>query len=48
MRFIPLLVCLATPLSAQDWAVRTSDTILDRSAVSVLIDGNTLTFFDDG
>jgi hypothetical protein len=48
MRLIPLLLCLATPLSAQDWAVRSSDTILDRGAVSVLIDGNTLTFFDDG
>ncbi|MEQ3710852.1 MAG: hypothetical protein ABNH38_03200 [Tateyamaria sp.] len=28
--------------------MRSSDTILDRGAVSVLIDGNTLTFFDDG
>lgn len=48
MRLTFLLLCLATPLSAQDWAVRSSDTILDGGAVSTLIDGNTLTFFDDG
>ncbi|MEO0380475.1 MAG: hypothetical protein AAF252_09405 [Pseudomonadota bacterium] len=48
MRLILLLLCLATPLSAQDWAVRSTDTILDGDAVATLIDGNTLTFFDDG
>ncbi|MFL4469902.1 hypothetical protein ACERZ8_08515 [Tateyamaria armeniaca] len=48
MRLIPLLLFLATPVAAQDWAFRSSDTVLDRSAVLTLVEGHTLIFFDDG
>ncbi|WP_299048218.1 hypothetical protein [uncultured Tateyamaria sp.] len=48
MRLILLLGLLATPTFANDWAVRRGDAPLDRGAVTALIEGRTLTFFDDG
>lgn len=48
MRFLVFLLCLAAPAAAQDWALRSTDTVLDRSAVLALVEGRTLTFFDDG
>lgn len=48
MRFLIALLCLAAPVSAQDWAFRTTDTVLDGPAVSALIEDNTLVYFDDG
>ncbi|MBY5934541.1 hypothetical protein KUV51_16145 [Tateyamaria omphalii] len=48
MRLFLILFLLAGPALSQDWAVRSADTPLDRQAVMALVEGNTLTFFDDG
>lgn len=48
MRLIFLLFCFASPVAAQDWAVRSTDTVMDRGAVLDLIEGRTLVYFDDG
>ena len=45
---LPLLITLASPLSAQDWAERDDDVALDRAQVLDLTDGATLVFYDDG
>lgn len=43
-----ILISLAAPLSAQDWAVRDTDRALSRAEVETLTTGQTVTFYDDG
>jgi hypothetical protein len=42
------VVLLAGSASAQDWAFRNGDEILDREALDELVSGSALTFYDDG
>lgn len=48
MRYVLICFVLATPALADNWSVRATDTVLDQGAVAAMIEGNTLTFFDDG
>ncbi|WP_299612929.1 hypothetical protein [uncultured Tateyamaria sp.] len=48
MRLIFLLTVFATSASADGWALRETDKVLDRQAVIALLEGRALTFFDDG
>ena len=48
MRYVLFALLFATSVSAEDWNIRASDTVLDQQAVAAVIEGNTLTFFDDG
>ncbi|MEM8654534.1 MAG: hypothetical protein AAGF36_07285 [Pseudomonadota bacterium] len=48
MRLLLTLLLTTSSALAEGWVVRPSDTPLDRAAVLTLIEGRTLTFFDDG
>ena len=48
MRSFITLLFLATAAAADSWNIRPDDMILDRPQVSAMIEGKTLTFFDDG
>ncbi|MEL6467898.1 MAG: hypothetical protein AAFQ58_23290 [Pseudomonadota bacterium] len=48
MRLLLALLLTSSAAHAEGWAVRPSDTALDRLAVLALIEGRVLTFFDDG
>ncbi|KIC51966.1 hypothetical protein [Tateyamaria sp. ANG-S1] len=48
MRLSLIFLLLTGPAFAQDWALRSTDAPLDGPAVVALVEGNTLTFFDDG
>ncbi|MGR3760819.1 hypothetical protein ACUXV3_11910 [Roseobacteraceae bacterium NS-SX3] len=48
MRYlVPLILCLAGPATAADWALRTGDEPFSRSELAAL-SGQSFTFFDDG
>ncbi|MEX0312142.1 MAG: hypothetical protein AB3N17_18060 [Tateyamaria sp.] len=48
MRSLILFIFIATGAAAEGWNVRTGDTPLDRQAVVAMLEGRTLTFFDNG
>lgn len=48
MRILILLLLSAWPALADEWAMRASDTVLDRQAILARVEGQTLVFFDDG
>lgn len=48
LRLIALLAFVPTFAVAQDWALRDGDSALNGVAVSALIQGQTLVFYDDG
>ena len=47
-QFLAFLLLLATPASAQNYETRSTDTLLNAAAVSAIILGRDLEFFDGG
>ena len=48
MRVLITLLCLASPVHAQDWFMRDGDEVLQGAALLDRVRGQLLTFFDDG
>ena len=46
--FVSMIVCICGPASAQDWSTRPGDTLLSQVETRDLINGQTLTYYDDG
>lgn len=47
-RIIPLFLFAALPATAQDWATRSDDRLFTPDTLFAAVDGQQLTFFDDG
>ncbi len=45
---VPMLALIASSAAAQDWNLRETDHVLDADALSLIADGGSLTYFDDG
>ena len=48
LKLWPVLAVLASSAAAQEFNLRTSDVVLDASALALIADGGSLTYFDDG